>query len=82
MIAPLFVAISVEVEKDRTSTITTTSLIGASSETPFAPHSQRRLNSSWSKIIFLVREFFCYFYAISTTDRVKRVAHLSNLLWS
>jgi len=40
--APLDTAISTAVENDKTSTITTTSLMGASCRIPCKPHSQRR----------------------------------------
>ena len=49
--APQFTTISTPVEKDSTSTMITTSLIGAKVATPCSPHSKRISNSCWSKVI-------------------------------
>ena len=45
-LAPRAVAMTTAVENDMTSTMMTASLIGASEETPFSPHSHRISNSA------------------------------------
>ena len=50
-VAPPAVATSTEVVKEKTSTMTTTSLSGASSSMPRGPHSQRMSNSDWSYMV-------------------------------